>query len=586
MKKKEVTTLAGLALCAGLTATPALANDDPMAVGSNGYQVSKPVHTVGESFFGTTGALNPLTAGTYTPVGVMDGIGAFELDKKTVRVFVNHELGQDRGYAYEVLAAGGGTVSLTGARVSYFDIDKKSRTIVDAGLAYGRIHDANGQLVSDTSFLSNGFTGLSRLCSAGLFEAGTYNLADTIFFTGEEDGGNFNPIGGALWALDADHGALWQVPELGHGAWENVTALDAKKFKKDAFQQFPILNAIWNLFAAKKYVAIALSDDTSPFDADTPSNGEAEAAPMFLYVGAKHHFGDFVDRNGLGDGDLYVWVSKTGELSPLDFNGSGSLKGRWVEIDNDRKAALASNDGSTGYDQYGFPTQKNLWLQAEAVGAFQFSRPEDVATNPKNGTQFALASTGVDTFAVDPISGNGVDTFGTIYLFDTNFKTMNCELTIVYDGDADPARALRSPDNLDWADDGYLYVQEDKAETDTLTGEFLFGPTAVNTNEAGIVRVDVGSGATLRVANIDRSVVLDGSIANPENAVDTLSSVGDWETSGILDVSKLFGEKKGTLFLFDVQAHGIQDQDQFDATSRISDFDLVEGGQLLFLEKK
>ena len=58
---------------------------------------------------------------------------------------------------------------------------------------------------------------------------------------------------------------------------------------------------------------------------------------------------------------------------------------------------------------------------------------------------------------------------------------------------------------------------------------------------------------------------------------------GEWETSGILDVSQLFGEKKGTLFLFDVEAHGIEDQDDFNADSRITDGDLVEGGQLSFL---
>ena len=60
-------------------------------------------------------------------------------------------------------------------------------------------------------------------------------------------------------------------------------------------------------------------------------------------------------------------------------------------------------------------------------------------------------------------------------------------------------------------------------------------------------------------------------------------SAGEWESSGIVDVSSLFGEDAGTLFLFDVQAHGIEDQDDFNADSRLVDGDLVEGGQLLFL---
>ena len=60
---------------------------------------------------------------------------------------------------------------------------------------------------------------------------------------------------------------------------------------------------------------------------------------------------------------------------------------------------------------------------------------------------------------------------------------------------------------------------------------------------------------------------------------------GEWESSGIVDVSSLFGEKTGTLFLFDVEAHGIEDQDDFNDDSRIVDGDLVEGGQLMFLER-
>lgn len=83
---------------------------------------------------------------------------------------------------------------------------------------------------------------------------------------------------------------------------------------------------------------------------------------------------------------------------------------------------------------------------------------------------------------------------------------------------------------------------------------------------------------------IDRSVVLDASIADPTLAVDVdAGTAGEWETSGILDVSTLFGLKGGSLFVFDVQAHGIEDQQAFNPTSRIADNDLVEGGQLSFL---
>lgn len=526
--------------------------------------------TIGETLTGTTGALNETTAGDYTSPGVLDGLGAYALDENTVRVFANHELQSSRGYDYEVRDGQGGTFALAGARVSYFDINTETLHLEDAGLAYDLIYDGNGEIATDNTFLTEGFTGFSRFCSSVLVEAHQFGdgrgLENTIYFTGEEDGGSFNPVGGAEWALDVATGELWQVPAMGRGAWENVTEVDTGTTDK---------------------VAFILADDSSPFDVD--GDGEREAAPLFLYVGEKDSTGDFLAQNGLRDGKLYVWVADNGDTLPSQFNGADLpiRSGSWVEVDNAQNLALASETGSTGYDEYGYPTQRNLWTQAEALGAFGFSRPEDVAFNPNKGSEVVLASTGVDTYDVDPVSGNGADTFGTMYTIDTDFsdfENLTATVKIIYDGDADPTRALRSPDNLDWADDGFIYVQEDQAEFDTLSGdEVLFNEGAVNTNEAGVVKLDPITGSVERLYNIDRSVVLDPSIANPTAAVDVDAGfVGAWESSGILDVSTLFGREAGTLFLLDVQAHGIEDQDNFNPGSRITDNDLVEGGQLLF----
>jgi secreted PhoX family phosphatase len=354
---------------------------------------------------------------------------------------------------------------------------------------------------------------------------------------------------------------------MGRGAWENVTQLDT---------------------GTTTHVAFALFDDTSPIDADGDGSKD-EAAPLYLYVGEKNSgTGGFLDQNGLENGKLYAWASDTGETLPSQFNTSGTLAGSFVEIDNSRNVAEASDDGSTGYDSYGYPIQTNLWNQAINLGSFGFSRPEDGATNPFDGSEFVFASTGVDTYDVDPATGNGTDTFGTVYTMDVDFSELDNPtgaLSILYDGNADPTRALRSPDNVDWADSGLIYVQEDKAEDTTLTGVPLFGPGAANPNEAGIVQIDPDTGELVRIANIDRSVVLDGSIPNPADAVDVdAGTVGEWESSGILDVSTLFGTAPGTTFVASVQAHGIDDQTQFNADSSIVDTNLTEGGQLVFLD--
>ena len=538
---KVRTTTAGVALVAatGLalsTVTVAGAGHPSMADGLNGW-TADPIWTVGESLNG------------YTPPGVIDGLGAYELDDDTVRVLANHEILHFRGYAYTVDG-----IDLTGARVSFFDVDKDTRQVVDTGLAIESIYDVDGNLATDTSFIANGLSGFSRFCSGSLFEAhefgGGRGLEDRLYMAGEEDGGFFNNTGGAEWALDPATGDFWHLPDLGRGAWENVTFLDT---------------------GDDGTVAVLLSDDTSPFDFD--GDNVTEAAPMFLYIGEKDPSGDLPARNGLRGGSLYTWVARNGSTTPAEFNGSGSLGGEWVEVDNGRDLSLAS---TPGYDEFGYPNQGNLWLQARDLGAFGFSRPEDVSTNPDDGREALIASTGVDDYV------GGADSFGTTYTLKTNFGNLSATLRIIYDGDADPQRRLRSPDNLDWADDGWIYVQEDKAEQQTLAGEPLWGPGAANQNESGLVRMTKNGKHLERLYNVDRSVVLDPTTAGTPVDQDA-GSAGEWESSGIVDVSSLFGEDAGTLFLFDVQAHGIEDQDDFNADSRLTDGDLVEGGQLLFL---
>ena len=512
-----------------------------MLNGENGWG-AVPIFTVGAS----------LDNG-YTPPGIMDGIGAIELDANTVRFFVNHELVSSEGYEFDVDG-----ITLTGARISYFDVDKTTKSIVDGGQAITTIYDGNGNRATDTSFTFEDNAGFMRFCSGSVFEAnmfgGNNGLVDTIYFAGEETGGDFSGVGGGEWALDVDTGEIWALPAFGRGAWENVTQVNT---------------------GTDTHVAFILADDTSPFDAD--NDGEDEGAPMYLYVGEKDPSGNFLGRNGLEDGKLYVWVADDGSLDPRDWAGTGSKTiGSWVEIDNSA-TGTPSEDGSTGFDEYGRPTQSTLWTRAEQLGAFQFSRPEDVATNPHDGWEFTMASTGRSS------DFEGADRVGTIYTFDMDFTDIDHPGAIgriLYDGDDDPTQALRSPDNLDWADNGKIYVQEDRAVGD------IFAADAANPNDASIVELDPHTGKVTRVAEIDQSVHLPFGAVEENFFANGVKDNGDWESSGILDVSTLFGEAPGTLLIANVQAHGLDDQNRFDVTgpgAQITDDNLKEGGQLLFL---
>ncbi|MEN9568454.1 MAG: hypothetical protein RLZZ69_3650, partial [Cyanobacteriota bacterium] len=265
-----------------MTSTPIINTGDteqPTQMnGLNGYQVD-PIFTVGEEING------------YTPPGILDGLGAFALDDDTVRILANHEFSADKGYSY-TLANG---TELTGARVSFFDINKETLELKDSGLAYDKIFNRAGEEVDEASDLE--FEGIDRTCSAQYVEAHQFSddrgLEDNLFFTGEETDG------GTEFVLDPATNTLHAVPSMGRAAWENVTELDTGTTDK---------------------VAFLVGDDR-------------EAAPLLMYVGEKDTSQDasLLERNGLSEGKLYAWVSNN-ELAdtPTFTNEDGEV----VDDDN------------------------------------------------------------------------------------------------------------------------------------------------------------------------------------------------------------------------------------------------------------
>jgi len=537
----------------------------PMLRGLSGWQVT-PVVTIGE--FLPSRDLNPIDA-HYQLVGNMDGLGAYELDAQTVRVFVNHELRQ-AGYPYRL---SNGT-SLTGARVSYVDIDRKTRLVVSSGLAFDVVYDRQGLAVTQFHQIHSTHekvSGLSSLCSAQLIEGGHYGFVDTIFFTHEEiPDPIFHPYGGSLWALDVASKRLFAVPAAGRMAWENTAPLRI----------------------GGDQVALLIGDDSMPQTEDAQAFGtfamidtpdsHVVAAPLWLFIGKKNAslfeirnrlpsrsnsvFHEFLNRNGLLIGDLYYFVATNGKTTVDDFHGTGAvLSGTWMKIE----VLDTGKAGKPGYDAFGYKNGFTLRREAKAGKAFQFSRPEDVSTHPLVGTRAVFSSTGRDV--VFP-----KDAWGAIYQVDVDFDSMAATLKILYDGDdagggqvPGPDFGIRNPDNLEWGDDGFIYVQEDNAKTI----QPKFG--SQSREEASVWRLDPQDGSIQRIARIDRSLSL------PEQATDSQSGIiGAWESSGIVDVTDLFDTQAGErLFLATVQAHSVRD-------GRIAQANLVEGGQLVFLNKR
>ena len=510
--------------------------------GLNGWTVD-PILTVGDK------------VNNYAMPGIPDGIGAYSLNDTTVRLLVVSELSNTVGYKYTLKNG----LQLPGARANYVDVDKRTLQITNAGLAYDTIINREGKEVKAATDLD--FAGINRLCSAALFEANQFGagigLTDRIFFSGEET------LGGTQFALDTNTNTLYAAPAFGRAGWENVTELNTGRTDKVAFM---------------------IGDDG--------------IAPLSIYIGDKNakKDGSFLDRNGLAQGKLFVWVADDPadandiiELKEDQFNGNNTTKnGKFVEIayfDASKKGtAVDGPDADTtiqndlGYDAQGYATYAQQIKLANDAKAFFFSRVEDVSTNPKDGTQAAFAVTGV---AGTP----NVD--GVLYRIDVDFDfsaggIIKGKVDILNDGNLTKDAGLRNPDNIDWADDGKIYINEDRANGATLFAGNSKQETSIFSIDPSVANP---SSTLVRIAQADR-------LAIPAGQTDTApTDIGNWETSGILDVSSLFGAKAGELFVFDVQAHSLRGGSIITATNVDGNGDgtktdaenLVEGGQLSFL---
>ena len=457
----------------------------------------------------------------FSATGVPDGQGAYLFDQNTIRILFNSEIGNTAGYDY-LLANG---TQLTGARIQYLDINKADGTLVRGGLAYDTVYDRAGKVVtSESQVRGPGVTagGFNRFCSANLVEKDTFGTgkgaADRMFLLGEEF------TDGTMWILDVDQGDLWAAPAMGYGSWETATMVDTGNTSQ---------------------VAYLLGDD---------GPGEKGAA-IYMYVGTKKADGNFLQRNGLADGKLYFWKANTAGVTNVNGIEAGATQaGKWVEI----AARDATKAGQAGYDTNGYKLGNTLRDEVFAANGWLGYRIEDMDFNPVSGkgNQVAFNTTGGDI--KDGRAGN--DQFGSIWTIDVAFNggiPATATLKHLYDGDAavNQQNGVRSPDNLAWSGDGNIYVNEDKS-------------TTWSGSEASVWKVNATSGAAERMLVMNRAAV-------PAGQTDGLAGkLGEWESSGIIDVSSLYGNKPGTDFFLNVQAHGVKG-------GEIDKQNLVEGGQLI-----
>jgi hypothetical protein len=164
---------------------------------------------------------------------------------------------------------------------------------------------------------------------------------------------------------------------------------------------------------------------------------------MYLYVGTKNSTGDFLDRNGLKNGDIYVWVADDGSNNYNSFKGNGSTKaGKFKKIPfKGRQTIIFSK-----YDNLGFLKNRGLQItEAIRLNYFVFNRPEDIHTNPNNTKEIIFSTTGIN-------SSNKYGTINTLNLDFTDLNNIKANAKIIYDCNITGENGIRNPDNLVWAD--------------------------------------------------------------------------------------------------------------------------------------
>lgn len=231
----------------------------------------------------------------YRMVGLPDGLGAYDNGDGTMSVLMNHELS---GAAGVVRAH-----DAKGAFISSWQIRKR-----DLKVLRGEDLIQTVMLWNGTDYVATNNTVIRHLCSGDLpAPSAFFNRvsgrgfnAGRLFMSGEEVGGTGRAF--AHLALGRQRGTSYELPRLGHAAWENLLA--------SPFEQDKTL--------------VAGMDDSS-----------LNASWVYFYVGNKQASGNPVERAGLANGIRYA-LAIEGFATEDSVNGSdpvpNAFSGRFMLV--------------------------------------------------------------------------------------------------------------------------------------------------------------------------------------------------------------------------------------------------------------
>ncbi|MFZ4763337.1 MAG: alkaline phosphatase PhoX [Roseimicrobium sp.] len=345
----------------------------PYAVGLNPAVKVYSVATVDNTGAAADDTFTRIGGGSYSMVGIADGLGALDNNNGTFSIFMNHELVNTAGATRDH--------GSTGSFVSKWNINTNTLAVVSAGDLIQNVNLWNGTGYTTYNAgnpIPNVANAISRLCSADLpevsaFSYGGLGTTERIFMNGEEKGAEGRAFAHILTGTNA--GTSYELPYLGKFSWENSMA---------------------SPFAQNKTIVMG-TDDTTP-------------GQVYMYVGTKTSSGSEIERAGLTNGVLYGVVAN-GLASEDRTTGVG---GASVAFTMTNLGDVSAKTGAT--------------LQAESVtaGITQFLRPEDGAWDTQSNNKFYFVTTDrVDEIKAGVDSGDAgtaVDQIGRSRLWSMTFS--------------------------------------------------------------------------------------------------------------------------------------------------------------------
>ena len=422
-----------------------------------------------------------------------DGLAVLPNGNGTVDVFVNHET------SLVPFPFTGNLATCTGPNcLSDFD---------NAQVSQLKLHQNSAGVLSG-EFALPGSANFQRFCSSFLADK-SVGFQRPILFTNEEATDFVSPPPAPAWpadpanqrqaglvvALDAINGKTYEIPGMGRMNHDNTI----------------IVPGGWSQIVA------LTSDDTF----------SAPSSQLYMYLANS-------DTDMLADqGALYAFVSDNPAINDYgDLTSGMSISGHFIPVPRD----IAIGD----------QTPLENWSNANNV--FQFIRIEDLDFDKNNPRIVYFADTGEPRAVPDPTTGRlrrassgtqGPYPNGRIFkaVFNASDPMVLDSLSVLIDADAGGYGNFNVPHNMDnvGASKNSLMIQEDPGSHNSYNAGTPGAPTA------RIWMYNFATGALTVVAAVDQSA-------------DPAARLGAWESSGVVDVSSVFGPGA---WLVDIQAHSI-----------------------------